>query len=356
MPLEPDMRPEGWSPTIPTTGLYDPQAALEAAVAEAVAAWLAARLPGAPGTGSLGGGGGGGGSGASRLPKGTRRGSLLGALRTSGFALPYDVTGLINQTISADGDWSYLLNLILDDSRFEETFPGIFDQNGVLRMTPAEWRATTESYRDTAAAFGFSLGKRHVGNLIDMDVSPSEFEQRANIFATLRSNDQVLANFNEQIGLANQRRKQSGLPTLPFIRDVRDAKNFITGKAPRALYLLFEGAAIEAGAESAGLTISSERARRLAKKPGQLTAEEAEQRFTDIASALRFAGRDLSSFGISQRDLETIEFGGRNRVTLAEKAQRALAQATAASEAEPARQGLTLVGTRPVLESEVNMG
>ena len=273
-----------------------------------------------------GGGFGSGGSAADRIPNSTRRETLLGGLRTSGFALPFDVSGHIRATVAAKGGMTMLLNRILDDPRFEAAFPGIFDKDGVLKMTPAEYRATEEAYKDAAAVNGLRLNKRQVGEMIGNNVSPDEAAFRFNAVATIKDNKQVFNSFNAQIRAANRRREEAGLPKLPTLDKPKDALNFVTGKAPRGLYLLYEGAAIDAAATSAGLDISTKRARRLAKKPGQLGLEDAEQRFSDIAAALRLGDVELASAGLTQRDLEIIEFGGKNRVELAARAERVLGQ------------------------------
>lgn len=268
--------------------------------------------------------------------------SLMGQLKTGPWALPFDVSKIVRAVAGKKGDMSMVLNRVLSDPRFKKAFPGIFNKDGTLKMTPAEYRQRAGDYREIASQYGFKPNAAQIAALISGDVSAKEADFRFQAGQTLMANQGVLVQFQAQINDINAARKAAGQPPLPNIKNVKDAFNFITKQGAKDLYATYEAASISAAAREAGLDVGTARARQLAKATAGIAGlEESEQSFKEIAEQLRTAGVELSSFGITQADLETIEFGGSGRIEKAARAEQALKQRQAQVQQQIGGQDLT---------------
>lgn len=299
------------------------------------------RSGGANATGfNTGGSSGGGGGGAAR--QGLTRTEIRMGLSSAGFTdIPFNIDDIVDEAVRRKKDVTWVIGQITRDSRFKRHFRGIMDSNGVLRMSPAEWQGRKEQYRDIANQYGYSVSNNQVGTLISGEVSAAEFEYRARAAHTIQNNSQVFAAVNEVL---------AAYPGVRRIESPKDAFDFVTGRSQRQVYDIYEDTVLIAGAAGAGLDISARRADQLSDaSAGQVTLEEAEERYARIASQLKTAGVELSSFGINQRQLEVIEFGGTNRARLADAAERALRQRQAQLEAQTVNQSVARRGGRPVL-------
>lgn len=301
--------------------------------------------------------GGLGGGGGSRFDFGALRESLTGQLRAGGWAVPFDVTGIVRAVAGRKGDFSMLINRIISDRRFKKSFPGIFNKDGTLKMSPAEYRDKVQSYQALAATYRFKLNAKQLGQMISGDVSANEAQFRFQIGATIRDNQAVFLDFGRQLSTLNSTLKSAGKPSLGTLGSIKDIASFIARTAPRELYAVYEASSISAAAKEAGISVGEARARQLAAAgAGIVGFEDAQKSFKVIAESLRSAGVELSFFGITQAELETIEFGGSKRQELALKAEQALKQRQAAIQGDISAEPLKLQGGKPVSETQAPAG
>src|ERR1051326_915581 len=253
---------------------------------------------------------------AAAPPTQTKTG-LVGQLASAGYTFPFDISALVKDSIKNGGadPFSYFYAKLIQSKPFKHYFPGIQRPDGTLRMSPAQYQQYQDGVMAAAKKNGFALSKAAVGNLIANDVSTDEFSFRLQAAQTIKSNPDLFASFNSI--LASNGQKQ--------IKTAQDAFNFLAGKAPKSVYDTYEAATFEASAKAAGVDVNAARAKQLAAGTAGMTdIGDIQKGYADIADKLRQSGVELSGVGLSQADLETIEFGGANQAALAAKAQQAL--------------------------------
>lgn len=249
------------------------------------------------------------------------------------FPFPFDIDRFLDRAIREfpEDPATFAFALILKSKAFKKRFPGIFKGDGTLRISPAEYIQREERYASVAAEHGFNLKRGDVGALVSRDVDPEEFGVRARGIQLARQNPGLVDFLNKQIKQVNRRRRAAAGPDgdfvrIPLIKDRRDIVDFFTGRADKTLYKVYEGALFQQAADEAGLDLSGKRGRKLANATaGVLDPEAIQQGFAEIAAKLRLGDIDLKVAGISQRDLEVLEFGGPGQAAIAEKARGILA-------------------------------
>lgn len=286
--------------------------------------------------------------------------SALQQMISANLNIGFDVHKYIDQAIrSGVQDISgYAYTLILKSPEFKAHFPGIFKTDGTLRISPQEYVQRKESFASTAAQYGFTLNNAQIGGLVTNNVDPQEFQTRAAGVQAVKSNPGLVSFINNQVQALNTYRAAHGQPLIRGLHGVVDAVNFFTGKADNELYAVYEGAVFRQQAKEAGINISTNKANRLAAQtPGVLGFDEAQQRFSKIAAQLREAGPEIRGFGLKPEDLLAIEFGGPNRISLAQRAEQALAQRQANLSTAVQQTATTVTRqNRPVMPSVAEPG
>lgn len=285
------------------------------------------------------------------------REDLKWEMRYGSFAMPFDVSAHINAVVKRHGNMAMLLNMVYADKRFKKAFPGILDKHGDLKMSVGEYNQLHDYARASFEASGIKITKDQFGAMVGKNLRPEQIAERAKIAGFIRGNADLLTAVKNQINEMNAARKAQGLPALQGLNTMGDVAQYVTRQGTPELYSSYEGGVIAAAAKRAGLDIAGARARQLgAAAPGLEDFGDAEEKFKTIADRLRVAGVELGQFGLTQGDLETIEFGGQNRGVLAGKAEQALRNFEAARTSGLQAEGLTLQGGRPVQEGIQKVG
>lgn len=275
-------------------------------------------------------GGGGGGSTA----------GFAAQLRNAGIPNFIDVDGYIDQALAlgltGEEAFAYVYSQVLRSPEFRTAFPGIFRPDGTMRMSPAQWLEQAGAYRAMGARFGVSLSREHIGHWVSLEVGADEARERFNAIQTVKTNP----NIRRFLKL------YSGTDSL------KEAVQFVLRKAPKQVYDTFEAAQLSAVATDLGLKTSKGRALGIARRTeGVLTKEEIEARYKRLADQLRVADVELAAVGLTQRQLEIIEFGGPRRAALASRAERMLRQREADIQTPQGQQAIRIERGRPVLAS-----
>lgn len=272
---------------------------------------------------------------------------------SAGFSLPFNADKYIDAAIRLypQDAATYAWALILRSKEFKVYFPGIFNPNHTLRMSVPEYNQRTEAYSSIFAQYGTALDRATLGALIANNVDPGEARIRARGLQLVRTNKDMLLQMQQTIGNYNAQRKAAGLPPIPSISTTKQAVDFFTGRADAQVYNLYEAALVRGELAGVGFDIAVDQARDLANKTeGVLEQADVQQKALRIVARLKRAGVEIHSFGVSDRDLLTLEFGGPGQADIIARTEQALKQRDAALENPLATKRTTLTPEgRPVL-------
>lgn len=268
---------------------------------------------------------GGGVPGVPQAPKYTS-GQLARDLKSMGYNFPFDITPFVQKAIQvSNGDSSTAMSAFLSglygSQQFKHYYPNYFSPSGTARFSnPGDYDKQVLGYQSMAQRQGFTVDRNLAGKLIGQDVSGDEFKQRVDMAAQIKTNKDLFTSFNQIAA-------QQG---IKGIKTAQDAFAFLSGRADPKSYQVWNGATAQAAAKNAGVAISGKEAVSATGAATQaLNYTDVEKSYQDIAQQLRDSGAELGAFGLSTRDLETVQFGGANRAMLAARASQALAQTQA---------------------------
>jgi hypothetical protein len=261
--------------------------------------WSVATL--APKTGVPAGGTGGGGPGSNPTTSGpsgggTNRAELESILR--GFGINPDAfDDLIDKSIRSQWSGAQFVSAIYASDTFHNLFPGIFRNNGALRMSPADYMQMAANYRDQARAFGIHIDRDRVGQLITKDVSLDEWKARLGIMKTAQNSEHFRKTFNTILTAQGHKPLGAG-----------QWGDFIAGKADNALYDLYEASAIKSA-----IPMTARGALGVAHKldePGTIaTTASLQDLYRRVRAVQHLVAPELRNAGITNADLTLIQAG-----------------------------------------------
>jgi len=320
---------------------------------------------GGGGGGDSGGGGGGGGS-TTPAPSGGSSGSAAAApsqaaliawqtlLSQLGIRLSQNMRNLIQHAIS--GGWSqteFMWNL-RKTPEYQDTFPGIMNRNGTMKMTEAQYMAQEKSFQETADLYGIHLNQENQALLFEGDVSAREWQQRAMAINRIRENPEAFHQFEAAA-------RAQGLIKGKFNK--KDAYTLAIGEGPTEWYRLLEEFGTRTAAVQAGFDITKHpqlagylglsRKQVLAINravPGLGGETQMASSFQELAQRFRqlLPEGNITGFDVSKDDLIQLEFGGPKQAQIAETVQRIIA-ATKAREEPLAQATFASTGQGPQL-------
>lgn len=242
---------------------------------------------------------------------------------------------------------------------YREAFPGIFNPDGTLRMTEAQYIATRNAYEDIAASVGIRLNDAQVAHLFRNDVSVAAFRTRAQAVATMRSNR-----------VAFQQFKQT-LEAMGIKRDVRkkDLLDFVVGRANPEWYRIWREAHARTAATMAGLNVRDKGeaatqmsiGRGLVKQVAAagLSDADLQKGFEQLADLFLsvLPESQVRGIGLDKRQLVKAVVGGKNAARAREVLGQLMRNIQAFGETERASQqlvptatGALLVGGKPATQ------
>lgn len=209
--------------------------------------------------------------------------------------------------------WSHaeFKSQVQNSRAFQESHPGIHDNNGNLRMSPAEYQAQKKAYNQAAHAIGLhNLDDNQIGELIKKDVSAQELSDRLEAIKRIEEYKPALRQFKQALEARGINADKLNLNNNDNLAD------FILGLGPKKFYKIWEGATIGTAAFQAGVDTHHAAERWLAKSiPGHMSEVELQAHFKNIAQHIQTTVplSKIHGFGLSRRDLYVLEFGGKTK-------------------------------------------
>lgn len=236
-----------------------------------------------------------------------------------GFGIPPGpFTALIDQAVRQNWTIEELTAHVYSSPAFAQMFPGIFRPDGSLRMSPYEYRQLSDQYVSVARMYGITgLDQARIGRLIAGNVSIQEFTDRMEAIRRVTEFKPAFEEFKQVL-------KARGISTKGLDTD-KDLVNFILGKGPKQFYQLWDELNVGLAARMAGAKISQKLVRSIARRvPGISSEAELQAQMQELARNIRttLPLSKIQKFGITKRDLVTLEFGGPNQAKIFEKVQR----------------------------------
>lgn len=219
---------------------------------------------------------------------------------------------------------------------FHNMFPGIFREDGSLKMSASRYRAMSDQYSSIARTYGVELDKARLGSLIGGDTSIQELTDRLEAVKRLQEYGPAMKEFQQVLA---SRGIKSG---------DGDMVNFILGKAPKQFYSIWEETQVGTAARTAGVHISQGLVRKISRQlPGIQSEQDVIAGFQDLATKIQsvMPMSKIAKYGISRRDLTELEFGGPHQAAIAERVQN-LINSTQAFYTGQRAQGQLPVGGR----------
>lgn len=226
---------------------------------------------------------------------------------------PVQFNNLIDKAVRNGWQPEQFESAVYQSPAFKQAFPGIFRGDGSLRMSPAEYRSVTDSYKEIAQRYGLygELGKGRLGNLIKGNVSPQELADRFSAVQRMKQYAPAFESFQKLVA-DNTGKKMTQ----------ENVYEFVMGKSPAEFYDLWEAASVGAAAGSAGVNLSAAEMRSIATRvPGIQTEESMYSGFQELASKIKtlMPMSQLANMGVNKGDLIELQFGGPKAADIASR-------------------------------------
>jgi hypothetical protein len=297
------------------------------------------------------GNGGSGSSGGSSAPPTSPVEPYLALLQSLYIPLTAEARAWAQQAASNRWGQAEALYHLRQTRFYREAFPGIFNPDGTLRMTEAQYIATRNAYEDIAASVGIRLTDAQIAHLFRNDVSVSAFRTRAQAVATMRDNR-----------VAFQQFKQT-LEAMGIKRDVRekDLLDFVAGRADPEWYRIWREAQARTAATMAGLNVRDKGeaatqtsiGRGLVKRVAAagLSDADLQKSFEQLADLFLsvLPESQIRGVGLNKRQLVTAVVGGKNAARAREVLGQLMRNIQAFEQTDRAEQQLVPTATGAVL-------
>jgi hypothetical protein len=255
------------------------------------------------GRGGPGGGGQGGGFDVWAQQDKITKQEIRGILR--GFGLnPSMFDELIDQAVRKQWSEYEFQAAVYDSDVFAETFPGIFNKDGSLKMTPAEWQQLAfgeGGYQDVSRQFGVKMNRRKIGELIEGNVGVPEWQFRASVMKRARESEEDRKAFNQLI-------RASGQPEM----NKKGWFDFIANATDPRIENLYEALELTT---AEGLDIGRKEALRASKQIGEPGERvDPAELVASVLEVKDFIAPELEAAGISDATLAVVKAGGRPEI------------------------------------------
>lgn len=250
--------------------------------------------------------------------------SYLTALQGLGIDVDANLQQLMQHASQQGWSMARFKQAVYDTPEFHQEFPGIFDNQGNLRMTPQQYIQTKQSYISTAAQYGVNASPKTIAWMFRNEVSPQEFASRAQAINSLQNNQQYFRAFNETL-------KAQGMD--PLSRG--DQLRFVLGEGNKEWYNQWQNASTRYSAQQAGIdtqkggmytSIGEHLLGKIADKG--LSVDAMNQAWQQVGQNLLTALPDsrIQGYNLTKKQIAEASFGGPHQARTRQRIQDILNQ------------------------------
>lgn len=252
---------------------------------------------------------------------------------------------LLDRAIRLNWTPSEFMLQIYGSPQFKHMFPGIFRPDGSLKMTPYEYKQMTDQYQSVARTYGITnLSAAHVGKLIKGDVSMQEFQDRMEAIKRVQTYKPAMEEFMQIL-------QARGVDTSA-LHSQKAQVEFFLGKSPSHFYDLWQDVTVGTAAREAGVNLNVAGVHSIAKQlPGQVDPTALQGHFSNLAQSIKklMPLSQIGKYGLTQKDLVTLEFGGPNQAAIADRVNLILKNQDNFSNGQRAK---TVMGEQPMQRAQ----
>lgn len=254
--------------------------------------------------------------------------SFTGLLQSYGIDVNSNMQNLINTAAAHNWNSARFKQALIGTPEFQDRFPGIFDKNGDLKMSPSQYMKQEQAYQNVADTAGINLGDNKQAWLFKNDVSAAEFQTRASAIARIRTNSDMFKAFGQQLaaeGLAPKGGLSKG-----------DLFKFVLGEGNKEWYSSWNDTLSRYYGQQSGIAFGPGHPNKSYTNLGTKTVEaignkglsetELSQGYQSLANQLTttYPLSKIQKFGLSKQDLVELQFGGPRQASVAQKVQQIL--------------------------------
>lgn len=254
---------------------------------------------------------------------------FINAVREFGIPMTQNVQQLLAAAIEDKYDYARFLRYLRQTPEYRQTFRGIFDENGGLKMSEAQYLANKKQYEVMGTRYGVNMSDARIGWLFKNDVDPEEFADRAPAYSRLRENKPLYDAFRREL-------VQGGVAKPKDVESNKEMFRFIMGAGNQEWYDLWQDSATRYAANQAGLTFAQNRQsytnlnqRIVERISGMgLTEEAMAEGFENVADQLldTLPLSKIQGYGLTKKDIVTAQFGGKGSAAIRKKIQQIMDQ------------------------------
>jgi len=252
------------------------------------------------------------------------RAFFLGQIGSLGIGLTPNLNQFVEQAINKGYSGDAFLYYLRQTPEYAKEFPGIFNKDGSMKMSEAQYISNVSQYESIAAQAGINLGPKQTAWLFQNDVSPAEYSIKAPAVARIKRDPQLYRAFGREV-------VQAGL-AKPGETGLQGLLHFAAGLGNRAWMDLWQDTVTRNAAINAGIAIK--RSGNAYAQIGQgllerisgkgLSEDQMTAAFQDLAEHLvtTLPESEIQNMGLNPKQLVTAEFGGPGAAQIRQKVKR----------------------------------
>ncbi len=228
------------------------------------------------------------------------KGELAGILRGYGIN-PKLFDDLIREAIVNQWTPQEFISQVYASDEFSAAFPGIFNKDGSLKLSPGQYLQLAygdNGYVEIGKNYGLKLGINKIGELVQGNISPTEWAFRASILQQAKSSEAYRHIFNQELTAAGQDKLGK-----------KEWFDFLASKSNARIENLYEAVSLR---NDTGLELTAQQALGAAKAIGAETPGAKVDITKIVQQAQQYKdviGPDLQAAGITDADLAVLASG-----------------------------------------------
>lgn len=172
--------------------------------------------------------------------------SFLTQVQSYGMAINGNIRSLIDEAVTKKYTQYTFLYFLRQTPEYRQTFPGIFDKKGVLQMSEDQYISYKSQFEGIAAQWGLSASPAKIATLFRKDITPEEFQIKAEGISRLKRDPQLFRQFQASL-------RRDGITSKDLTR--KELYRFVLNEGNQEWYDHWNEAVARNAAVDAGLKI-----------------------------------------------------------------------------------------------------